>query len=46
MKVWDVKTHAQKTSIGPHPAPVTALAWPAGGGDGKTLVAATDDGTV
>jgi WD40 repeat protein len=45
VKVWDVKTRAQKTSIGPHPGPVTALAWPAGG-DGKALVAATDDGTL
>jgi WD40 repeat protein/mono/diheme cytochrome c family protein len=45
VKVWDVKTRAQKTSIGPHPGPVTALAWP-GGGDSKSLIAATDDGTL
>src|SRR5205823_9358054 len=40
IKIWDIKTHEQKQSIGPHPFRVDAIAWP----NGRSIFALRDDG--
>lgn len=42
LKVWDVAARDRKTSVGPHPSAVTAVAW----AGPSTIAVAGEDGTV
>jgi WD40 repeat protein len=44
VKVWDIKSHDQKITHGPHPAAVTAVAWLPP--ESKRMLVACEDGCV